>query len=246
MRTALLADIHSNLEALRACLAHAEAQGATDFAFLGDIVGYNADPRACLDIVREYAARGAVVVLGNHDAAVLGGLLENMGFVAREAIYWTRAQLGESECAFLSGLPLIVRREDQTFVHSSALAPQSWTYISSLRHARDCLLAADTPLTFAGHVHQQSLHYLNGDTAFVHRPSVAMAIPLPSRWRWLAIAGSVGQARDGHAAAAYAVYDDSRREMRFFRVSYDTRRAAAKVRAAGLPERLALRLLNGN
>jgi len=71
MKFALLADVHSNLEALRACLAHATANEAARFAFLGDIVGYGADPRAVVDIVQEYSMRGAVIVKGNHEVALL-------------------------------------------------------------------------------------------------------------------------------------------------------------------------------
>lgn len=246
MRTAVLADIHSNLEALQACLAHARTQRADAFAFVGDLVGYNADPLACIDIVREHAARGAAVVLGNHDAAALGGLIEEMGFTAREAIYWTRAQLGDGEREFLAGLPLVARRGTHTYAHASAALPEAWTYIASQREAGECIAAAGTPLAFAGHVHHQALYYAGGRAVHAHRPEVGVAIPLPARWRWLAIAGSVGQPRDGNAAAAYALHDEERREISFFRVPYDCRSAADKVRAAGLPERLALRLLHGH
>lgn len=246
MRTAVLADIHSNLEALRACLAHAGAQGADAYAFVGDIVGYNADPLACIDIVREHAARGAVVIQGNHDAAALGGLWENMDFFAREAIYWTRAQLGPAEREFLAGLPLIERRDGRAFVHASAAAPGAWTYIASARQAQDCIAAADAALTFAGHVHHQTLYYAAGPAVRMHEPTPGVAIALPARWRWLAIAGSVGQPRDGNTAAAYALHDAGAGELHFFRVPYDHQRTARKVRDAGLPERLALRLQHGH
>lgn len=246
MRTAVLADIHSNLEALRACLAHAQSQGAEAWAFVGDIVGYNADPLACIDIVREHAARGAVVVQGNHDAAALGGLWENMDFVAREAIYWTRAQLGAAEREFLAGLPLIERRDGCAFVHASAATPAAWAYIASGRQALECMGAAGTALTFAGHVHHQTLYYDGGGAARMHQPAAGVAIPLPARWRWLAIAGSVGQPRDGNVAAAYVLHDGDAGELQFFRVPYDHQRAARKVIDAGLPERLALRLQQGH
>lgn len=246
MKTALLSDIHGNLEALRACLAHARAQDASAYAFLGDLVGYHADPLACLDIVREYVAAGAAVVKGNHDAAVLGGLWEEMGFVAREAIYWTRERIGPDERAFLAELPLTIRDGDRFYVHASAARPEAWTYITSRRQASDCLAAARSPLVFAGHVHHQTLFYEARARVHGHQPLVGAAIPLPARWRWLAIVGAVGQARDGIPAAAYALHDAETQELRFFRVPYDCLSAARKVREAGLPERLALRLLSGN
>lgn len=246
MRTAVLSDIHANLEALRACLAHARAQGVSAYAFLGDLVGYHADPVACLDLVREYASRGAFVVLGNHDAAALGGLWEDMGSVAREAIYWTRDRLGPEERAFLAGLPLSVRDGECVYVHASAADPGSWPYITSQRQARDCLEAANSPLVFAGHVHHQELYYGGRLDVHGHLPANGVAIPVPARWQWLAIVGAVGQPRDGDPAAGYVIHDSERRELWFHRVPYDCQRTARKVREAGLPERLALRLLSGH
>src|SRR5512138_2655564 len=102
MKMALLADVHSNLEALTACLAHAQREGAEAHAFLGDLVGYGADPQAVLGIVAEHAARGAIVVRGNHDAAVLDGRTDTMDRSAAAAIAWTRARVGERERAFLA------------------------------------------------------------------------------------------------------------------------------------------------
>jgi len=248
MLTAIFADIHSNLEALQACLAHARAQGAQNFAFVGDLVGYNADPVAVLDIVREHAAKGAIVVRGNHDDAALGGLCDSMDFVPREAIYWTRTQLGATEREFLAGLPLIVRSKECgcTFVHASAAAPETWPYIISLRQAQECMTASGESMTFVGHVHHQSLYYAAGPTVRLFEPASGVAISVPARWQWLAIAGSVGQPRDGNAAAAYALFDSDQRNLRFFRVPYDCERAAQKVLAAGLPERLAWRLRRGS
>ena len=245
MQTAIFADIHSNLEALQACLAHARVQGADRFACVGDLVGYNADPIACLDIVRELAADGAIVVRGNHDDAALGGLCEDMDFVPREAIYWTRTQLGGTERDFLASLPLIAHSDGCTFVHASAAAPHTWPYIVSFRQAQECMAASPESITFVGHVHIQSLYYSAGEAVRLFQPESGVAIPLLPRWQWLAIAGSVGQPRDGNPAAAYALFDHDSRSLRFFRVPYDFHGAARKVLAAGLPERLALRLHHG-
>src|SRR6266542_2948627 len=100
MRIALLSDIHSNREALEACLAHAVRHQAERYVFLGDYVGYGADPRWVLDTVADYVARGAVAVLGNHDSAVLDGT-ENMNETATTAIDWTRGQLGAAHRDFI-------------------------------------------------------------------------------------------------------------------------------------------------
>jgi len=127
MKIAILSDIHSNLEALNACLAHARSQGAEQYVFLGDLLGYGADPKACLDIIASKVSDGAVAVLGNHDEAVLGGLCENMAFMAREAIYWTRLQLQQPERDFLQALPLTAQDGNAYYVHASAAAPERWT-----------------------------------------------------------------------------------------------------------------------
>lgn len=245
MKIAVLADIHANLEALQACLAHAKREGAGLYAFLGDLVGYGADPLACLDLLAGYAARGALLVRGNHDEAALGGLCENMNFVAREATYWTRARLGSTERDFLASLPFTVRRGDLLFVHASADAPAKWDYIASGAQAGRCMDAAQAAVTFAGHVHHPSLFFAASNGVRRFQPVPGVAIPLIARRRWLTIAGSVGQPRDGNNAAAYALYDEEERMLRYFRVPYDHMTTARKIVAAGLPKRLALRLQMG-
>jgi diadenosine tetraphosphatase ApaH/serine/threonine PP2A family protein phosphatase len=245
MKIAVLSDIHGNLEALRACLAHAAREGADRHVFLGDMVGYGADPVACLGLLADHADKGALVVRGNHDQAALGGLCENMNFVAREATYWTRSQLGQAERDFLASLPLTVHRDDLFFVHASADLPEQWNYITSASQAARCMAASPAAVTFAGHVHHLSLYFSAGSGVHAFRPVPGVPIPLSEHRRWLAIAGSVGQPRDGNNAAAYVLYDQEKRMLTFFRVPYDHMTAARKIIAAGLPERLAWRLQRG-
>src|SRR5437667_1651275 len=130
MKLALFADIHSNLEAITACLSHARTLGADTFAFLGDLVGYSADPVAVLTIVEDFAANGAIVVLGNHDAAVVGRPADPLNASAQAAIVWTQSQLGARHRDFLNNLPLVVRRDDMLFVHASAAAPERSIYVT--------------------------------------------------------------------------------------------------------------------
>lgn len=243
MKTALFADIHANREALQACLAHARGQGAERHVFLGDIVGYGADPLACLDLVRGFAA--APCVLGNHDAAALGGLGEDMNPVARESAYWTRRQLGAAERDFLAGLPLTVRQDDRLFVHASAHRPAEWEYVAGSAEALRCAAATDAAGIFAGHLHQPLFFFAAAGAMQMFVPRPGVPVPLPRRRRWLAVAGSVGQPRDGQPAAAYLLFDDEKRHLVFQRVPYDAARAAAKVIAAGLPVELAARLERG-
>ena len=235
MIIALLADIHSNLEALQACLKHANERRAERFAFLGDLVGYGADPGPVVDAVADCVARGAIAVKGNHDSAI-----ENIGSdlndAARDSIEWTRSVLSDPQKLFVASLPLYVREESIYFVHSSAEVPERWEYIEGNTAARHSIEAAGTTYVFSGHVHDQVLYFMTEAGKIApFRPISGSAVPLPSHRRWLAIAGSVGQPRDGNPAAAYALFDSSKEEMTFFRVPYDHRTAAQKIRKAGLP-----------
>lgn len=248
MKLALLADLHANLEALTACLAHAREQGADAHAFLGDLVGYGADPEAVIERVAELAAGGAVVVRGNHDAAALApAAADTMNGAAEAAIAWTRARLSPAHRAFLASLPLTAVRGDMLFVHASAEAPDQWLYVTDpLRAERSLEHAGGARWVFCGHVHEPVLYYTGAaERPLPFRPVPGVAIPVPPRRRWLAVVGSAGQPRDGNTAACYAMMDDARPALTFHRVPYDWPAAAAKVRAAGLPERLAQRLAHG-
>jgi len=243
VKLALFADIHSNLEALTACLAQAKALGAQRYAFLGDLVGYGADPVAVLDLIERHAAEGAVVVLGNHDAAVLGRPVSGLTPGAQAAIDWTRRQIGERQRAFLAGLPLSAREEDLFFVHASAAAPERWSYITSEHQAAQSMRAANAHFVFCGHVHEQRLYYMGAAAKpMPFRPVTGTPIPTARHRQWLAIVGSAGQPRDRNPAACWALADLERARLTFFRAAYDHAAAAEKVRAAGLPERLAWRL----
>ena len=246
MKLALFADIHSNLEAITACIAHANALGAARYAFLGDMVGYGADPVAVLDLIEQHAANGAVVVLGNHDAAALGRPDDSLNSAAKAAIAWTQTQLGERQRAFLAGLPLTVRDDNMLFVHASAAAPGQWIYVTSLRETEESIRAGNAGFIYCGHVHEQKLYYMGASgRPMPFRPVPGTPIPTGKHRQWLAIVGSAGQPRDRNNKACYALADLERARLTFYRVAYDHDSAARKIRSAGLPERLARRLERG-
>ena len=247
MKTAILTDLHANREAVQAVLDHAAAQGVDHYAFLGDFVGYGADPAWVLDRVREYVARGAVAVQGNHDAAVVKGPLPTMRPDARYVVGWTRERLDAAQLDFLASLPLSCERGEVLYVHANAYEPAAWDYVLGRAEAVRSLHATRQRITFCGHVHEPRLYHLSlvgkaGD--FV--PVAGEPIPLlPSR-RWLVIPGAAGQPRDGNPAACYATYDDVSLQLSFWRVPYDHETAGAKIRAAELPQSLADRLADGH
>jgi diadenosine tetraphosphatase ApaH/serine/threonine PP2A family protein phosphatase len=245
VKTAILSDVHANLEALTACMAHARRQGAGRFVFLGDLVGYGADPVACLALIRDELARGGLAVRGNHDEAALGGLCADLSFIARDSTYWTRTRLGAAERELLAALPLQLRDGAALYVHASAAEPSAWEYITGTATARRCLGASDAPIVFAGHVHQPLLFYTADDEIKTFAATPGVAVPLSSRRRWLVLGGSVGQPRDGNPAAAYQLFDEAERSVAYHRVPYDHAAAARKILAAGLPAMLARRLACG-
>ncbi len=242
MLTALLADIHANLEALHACLDHARGRGAERFVFVGDLVGFGADARGVVEVVERYAAEGALVLKGNHDEAIdkSAGYFND---ASRAALQWARDTLTDEQKRFLAGLPLVVRQGEVCYVHASAAAPERWDYLDSATAAKRCADAADACYTFCGHVHDQVLYFETAHGRMSEfRPFSGTAIPVPSHRRWVGIVGSVGQPRDRNPAAAYMLFDRARREVTFFRVAYDAAAAAAKIRASGLPAALAYRV----
>ena len=246
MKLGLFADIHSNLEAITACIAHAQALGADRYAFLGDLVGYGADPVAVLNLIEQHVANGSVAVLGNHDAAAIGRPDDALNRNALAAVAWTRAQLGQRQLAFLASLPLTVAEDNILFIHASAAAPEQWVYVSGLREAEESLRAGKASYIFSGHVHEQKLYYIGaGGKPLAFRPVPGSPIPAAKHRQWLAIVGSAGQPRDGNNAACYALFDTERERLTFYRVPYDHDATIRKIRAAGLPERLALRLERG-
>lgn len=243
MKLALLADVHGNIEALEACLAHAETEGAEAYVLLGDLVGYGADPAAVVERVMQLGPRVAAAVMGNHDAAAAGRGNEPMNDEAQAAIDWTRPQLSPRHHAYLAALPLIVADGDVTWVHATADHPEVFNYVASAYEARASLDAAGTRYVFCGHVHDPMLYYLGADgrlAPFVPTPGVS--IPVGRHRSWLGIVGSCGQPRDGKTGAWYALFDRSAGRLTYHRVAYDTAGAAAKIRAAGLPERFAAQI----
>lgn len=246
MKLALITDLHANRESVGAVMAHAALQGIDRYAFLGDFVGYGADPGWVVDLVSDHVARGAIAVMGNHDAAVVQGPLPTMIPEARQVVEWTRERLNADQLAFLAALPMQVTDADRLFVHANAFAPAEWAYVLGRMEAVRSLQATNARFTFCGHVHDPKLFHLTGTGKigdFV--PSDGMPIPLSDQRRWLVIPGSAGQPRDGNPAACYATFDTATSTLTYFRVPYDTEAAGAKIRAAGLPQRLARRLEHG-
>ncbi len=240
MKYAILGDIHANLEALQAVLEDARNQQATHYVCLGDVVGYNADPVECLRLVRDELK--APVVRGNHDHYCSHpDSLEGFHPLAADVVDWTRQQLSSTDIQFLKHLPYSRQVESFTVVHSTLDTPESWGYVFDKLEAEASFSYQTTPICFYGHTHVP--------IAFIKTGSVQMGkyskIKVSVGRKLFINAGSVGQPRDGDPRAAYVLYDLINNEIELRRIPYDIEAAQRKVRAAGLPERIAARLALG-
>ena len=240
MRYAILSDIHGNLEALDAVLADAGSR-ADAVLCLGDIVGYGADPAACLERI---AARAEAVVAGNHDHGV-AGLLDLAWFNdwARAAAEWTQSRLDDDHRAWLGTRPLVHVIDDATLVHASPARPEEWDYLISAADGYEAFPAFETRVCFVGHSHRPGAWSL-GSSGPTHDPNATETVFEHGR-RYLINVGSVGQPRDRDARAAYALWDTDEHRVTIRRVPYDLATARGKILAAGLPTFLAERLLMG-
>ncbi len=245
MRIAILSDIHANRAAFEACLEQVYQRGPDRLVLLGDYVGYGADPGWCVDKVMELAAGGALVIQGNHDAAIANPR-ESMNAIGRAVIDWTRGQLSTPQRDFLAGLPLTAQEGNTLLVHADASAPQSWNYIRDADSAIKSLRATEARLTICGHTHSPALFALSVVAKLTtFTPTTDAPVPLLPTRQWLAVAGSVGQPRDGNPAAAYLMLDSGKNELTWCRAPYDIAASIAAIRKNGLPEALCQRLSTG-
>jgi len=239
MRYAVLSDVHANLEALTAVLRRLNMLAVDRIVCLGDIVGYHADPRACLELLR---ASGAHLIAGNHDRAATGKKdPSDFGFAARRAVLWTQGKLEEADRRFLDGLPVFDHLDGFAIVHAALHPEPNEDLHLSTRSRVDRSLAAlasgrfDARVCFFGHTHRPVAHELRDNRYVSH--SADRIVPLAPDGVYLVNPGSVGQPRDGDQRAAFLVYDTRAQTIAFHRVAYDRAACLRKARSAGLLHR---------
>ena len=239
---AILSDIHGNFAALEAVVKDLDGLGCKDIYCLGDTVGYGGSPNQCLDLLR---ARGAICIMGNHDAVAAGlETPDNFNDEARAAVDWTADALTKVNATFLRDLPQrLVTRHGALLVHG---APDDrdrylWDDGELVAEAIALRESGEAKVCFYGHTH---LPMMAGEDAAL--PGDAGPHRLAPSSGWLVNPGSVGQPRDGDPRAAYAVWRTGKREIEFRRVVYDISRAQGRIEKAGLPDWLAERLLCGS
>lgn len=233
VRLAIISDIHSNLEALTKTFQAIDEAGVDAIYCLGDIVGYNADPAACVDLVRE---RCTGVVLGNHDAAVANQVTpSHLPPDGREAIRHNRERLSPEQLDYLADLPLVLTTENCTFVHATPDEPAAWKRLTTYPDAQKQFEHFDTDMCFFGHTHVPAV-----------MSNKLGVLQVRAGYRYLVNVGSVGQPRDQTSKLSFGLFDTENFSYRNVRLDYDVATAARKVRQSSLlPDRLAARLEDG-
>lgn len=239
MRFAIFGDVHANLHALDAVLADAKERACTHYVCMGDVVGYNAFPKQCIDLIRNLECP---VVKGNHDeqASMLGDQ-EGFNPLAEEAMTWTREQLTNDDKEWLRSLRLQRQVRDFTIVHATLDTPHKWGYVFNQLDAAASFSYQHTSVCFIGHTHSPKAYVRDGSV----RTIPLDILTLQKGKRYLVNVGSVGQPRDGDWRSAYCIYDTDDGELQLRRIEYDLPAAQAAIIEAGLPRKLAERLAVG-
>jgi predicted phosphodiesterase len=240
MRYGIFSDVHGNWEALQEVLQFYRKEGIHDYICLGDIVGYGANPKECLDQIR---GLNAVCIAGNHDWAVSGRLNYDVFHEsAQEAVDWTRGQLAGEDLAFLNCLPLMYKNDDFVAVHGTLSEPENFHYMIYMSDARETFHLMERQVCFVGHSHVPQIIIQHGEKMVC---SAKMNAEVDPAEQYIVNVGSVGQPRDGNPKASCCVYDTVVNALQITRLTYDVQTACTKILKAGLPEDLAERLLTG-
>jgi len=239
MRFAIFGDIHANLHALHAVLSDAREQLCTHYVCMGDVVGYNAFPKQCIEIVRNLECP---VVKGNHDEqASMMGDQEGFNPLAEEAMNWTREQLSPADKEWLRSLRMQRQVRDFTIVHATLDTPHKWGYVFNQLDAAASFSYQHTSVCFIGHTHTPKAYVRDGSVRTIPLDT----LQLQQGKRYLINVGSVGQPRDSDWRSAYCVYDTNTNEVKLRRIEYDLAGAQQAIIDSGLPRKLAERLAVG-
>lgn len=241
MRIAIISDVHANLEALTAVMQDIENRNAEKVFFLGDAVGYGADPNKCIKLICDFCE---IKLLGNHDFVAMGlESPENFNIMARQSIVWTRKELKKKALERMSDFDMEATFLDYYFVHATPENPAEWNYMLSTNEAEQNFDFFSQDFCFVGHSHMPAVFCMQpkGKVELIESESIEARPDC----RYIINVGSVGQPRDGNKHACYLEADTETNCFTFRRVPYDLQLAQEKMRKAQLPEFLITRLASG-
>ena len=239
MKFAIFGDIHANLEAFNAVLEDAKNHDCTHYVCIGDIVGYNANPRECLNIIRSL---DCPVVKGNHDeVASSDSELVGLNPLAQHSMQWTRDNLDSEDKLYLRELKLLRQVRDFTIVHATLDSPASWGYVTTKFDALESLGYQYTPVCFFGHTHVPAFYV----KSLRIEEYTGKSLEIEPGKKYQINVGSVGQPRDGDPRSSYCIYDLGAQRVINRRIEYDIKRTQEKIFDEGLPKQLAERLSEG-
>ncbi|MEI8350307.1 MAG: metallophosphoesterase family protein [Candidatus Omnitrophota bacterium] len=240
MRYGIFSDVHSNLEAFTEVLAYYKKEKIDRFIFLGDIVGYGANPRETIKLLKKI---DSICLAGNHDWAVAGKINgDSFNEYARKAIVWTRKKIDDESTRLLYNFQLIYETDDFICTHGSLEDPSIFRYLLSINDAKNNFALLQKQILFVGHSHQMRV-YTCAPTGILY--DTEMTISIESDKRYIINVGSVGQPRDRDPRSCICIYDDRERVVILKRVAYNIKAAADKIAHARLPDLLAARLYVG-
>lgn len=244
MRYLIFSDIHSNLEAFEKLLSLKIINSIDKFLFLGDLVGYGADPNDTISLFR--SMNNTFSIRGNHDK-VISSLESSSLFnpVAAFSAEWSRVKLSDENRKFLKELkkgPVIVDHF-LTICHGSTFDEDY--YVFSVFEAVESLKFMKTSIGFFGHTHFPVIYFQRNNKLNAIPLNSDKKIKLDPNTRYLINPGSIGQPRDKNPRSSFIIYDSDKREIKFSRYEYNIKKTQKKIRAAGLPELLASRLESG-
>jgi predicted phosphodiesterase len=241
MRYGIISDIHSNLEALQAVFQVLSLEHVDEYLCAGDIVGYGADPQACIDSVKD---RVSMAVAGNHDQATVE-LFPDSYFNpdAQKAVFWTKNNISEESKDFLRSLQLIYQNKDLTLVHGSLCSPGDFKYITDPGVLESTFDLLEGNICFIGHTHTAGIFMQDGAGKRAYQKTGSLEIGKGSKY--IVNVGSAGQPRDSDPRPSYCIYDTVAKKVSLKRVDYDVQLARKKIIERGLPHSLGDRLLLG-
>ena len=241
MRYGIFSDVHSNLEALEAVIKAYKKESIDEYLCVGDIVGYAANPKECIEKVQTLVAATAA---GNHDWGSTGKFpADYFNPEAKTAVIWSGQQLNAKDKFYLDSLDLVYKNKDLTLVHATLQNPENFDYMLEDYQAAASLRIQETQACFLGHSHTPGVFVNDKDNNLSY--TIKSKIRLEPDKQYIVNVGSVGQPRDGDRRASYCIFDTEKHTVEIKRAGYNIKAVQDKIKKAGLPLFLAERLAVG-